>query len=90
LERQNAHPNSIAEDFARLGLDVCHEVDRQRYGNDQRRKKLWALITWRNAIIHDDIDAKLMTAPWTPSRSTSTRARAGAAPSTSSRRRSIQ
>ena len=21
--------------------------------------KLWALITWRNAITHDDIDAKL-------------------------------
>ncbi len=31
----------------------------ERRGNDERRKKLWALITWRNAIAHDDIDAKL-------------------------------
>lgn len=30
-----------------------------RRDNDERRKKLWALITWRNAIAHDDIDAKL-------------------------------
>ena len=27
--------------------------------HDERRKKLWALVTWRNAIAHDDIDAKL-------------------------------
>lgn len=66
LERQNAHPNSIGEDFARLGLDVWGKVDRQRRGNDQRRKKLWALITWRNAITHDDIDAKLTTGSLAP------------------------
>jgi hypothetical protein len=59
LERHNAQPNSIAEDFERFGLDIWTEVDRDRSGNDQRRMKLWALITWRNAIAHDDIDAKL-------------------------------
>jgi hypothetical protein len=59
LERHNAQPNSIAEDFARFGLDIWAEVDRERKGNDERRKKLWALITWRNAIAHDDIAAKL-------------------------------
>jgi hypothetical protein len=58
LERHNAQPNSIAEDFARLGLDIWTEADRERSGNDEHRKKLWALITWRNAIAHDDIDAK--------------------------------
>jgi len=58
LDRHNAQPNSIAEDFARFGLDIWTEADRERSGNDERRKKLWALITWRNAIAHDDIDAK--------------------------------
>jgi hypothetical protein len=28
--------------------------------------KLWALVTWRNAIAHDDIDAKLAKVPWSP------------------------
>lgn len=59
LDRHNAQPNSIAEDFARFGLDVWTHVDGRRSGNDERRKKLWALITWRNAITHDDIEAKL-------------------------------
>jgi hypothetical protein len=59
LDRHNAQPNSIEEDFSRLGLDVWPHVDRERSGNDERRKKLWMLITWRNAITHDDIDAKL-------------------------------
>jgi hypothetical protein len=59
LERHNAQPNSIAEDFARFGLDIWTQVDGARSCNDERRKKLWALITWRNAIAHDDIDAKL-------------------------------
>ena len=58
LERHNAQPNSISEDFGRFGLDVWTEVDGERKGNDERRKKLWALITWRNAIAHDDIDAR--------------------------------
>lgn len=58
LERHNAQPNSIAEDFARFGLDIWTETDRERSGNDERRRKLWTLITWRNAIAHDDIDAK--------------------------------
>src|ERR1700690_2135024 len=40
LERHNAQPNSIAEDFARFGLDVWIQVDRERDGNGERRKKL--------------------------------------------------
>jgi hypothetical protein len=59
LERHNAQPNSIAEDFERFGIDIWAEVDRERSENDARRKKLWALVTWRNAIAHDDIDVKL-------------------------------
>ncbi len=58
LERHNAQPNSIKEDFARFGLDIWAEVDRERSANDERRKKLWALVAWRNAIAHDDIDVK--------------------------------
>ncbi len=59
LDRHNAQPNSIEDDFSRFGLNVWSQVDRERSGNDERRKKLWALITWRNAIAHDDIDIKL-------------------------------
>jgi hypothetical protein len=59
LDKQNAQPNSIAEDFDRFGLDIWKQVGEARKGNDERRKKLWALITWRNAIGHHDIDAKL-------------------------------
>jgi hypothetical protein len=40
LERHNAQPNSIAEDSARFGLDIWTQVDRERSGNDERRKKL--------------------------------------------------
>ena len=67
LERHNAQPNSIADDFGRFGLDVWAEVDGERRGNDERRKKLWALIAWRNAIAHDDIDAKLKRGALEPS-----------------------
>jgi hypothetical protein len=59
LDRHNAQPNSIEDDFSRFGLNVWSQVDRERSGNDERRKKLWALTTWRNAIAHDDIDIKL-------------------------------
>jgi len=59
LDRHNAQPNSIEKDFARFGLDVWLLADQESSGNDERRKKLWALVTWRNAITHDDIDAKL-------------------------------
>jgi hypothetical protein len=59
LDRQNAHPVAIAKDFERFGVDVWEQIDAMRSGNDERRKKLEALITWRNAIAHHDIDAKL-------------------------------
>jgi hypothetical protein len=59
LERHNAQPDSIKQDFARFGLDIWTEVGSERIGNDERRKKLGALVTWRNAIAHDDINVKL-------------------------------
>ncbi|MGH2879880.1 MAG: hypothetical protein ACRDK4_09790 [Solirubrobacteraceae bacterium] len=67
LDKQNAHPNAISDDFDRFGLDVWQRVDAARKGNDERRKKLWALITWRNAIAHYDIDAKLSKDALVPS-----------------------
>jgi hypothetical protein len=66
LDRRNAHPASIATDFERFGIDVWSKVDAIRKGNDERRKKLEALITWRNAISHHDIDAKLKTGTLDP------------------------
>lgn len=59
LDRSNAQPNAIAEDFDRFGIDVWAKVAAARKGNDERRKKVWAVITWRNAIAHHDIEAKL-------------------------------
>ncbi len=59
LDRHNAQPNAIADDYDRFGIDAWGKIDAVYKGNDERRKKLWALITWRNAIAHDDIDAKL-------------------------------
>lgn len=66
LDKHNAQPNAIAEDFDRFGLDVWAKVDAARKGNDERRRKLWALITWRNAIAHYDIDAKLAKGAFDP------------------------
>jgi hypothetical protein len=59
LDRRNAHPDVIAEDFGRLGLDVWMRVDALRAGNDERRQRLRELVEWRNAIAHDDVDARL-------------------------------
>lgn len=59
LDRQNAHPVAIAKDFERFGVDTWEQVDAMRPENDKRRKKLEALIRWRNAIAHHDIDSKL-------------------------------
>lgn len=59
LDRQNAHPVAIAKDFERFGVDIWEQVEAMRSRNDERRKKLEALITWRNAIAHHDIDTKL-------------------------------
>lgn len=59
LNKHNAQPNSIAEDFDRFGIDIWEKMDTVRSGNDERRKRLWAMIAWRNAIAHHDIDEKL-------------------------------
>lgn len=79
LQRHNAQPNSIKEVFARFGLDIWRRVDEERSGNDERREKLWALITWRNAIAHDDIEAKLANNALEPVAISSERVEAGAA-----------
>lgn len=61
LDRANAHPNVIAESFYRFGFEIWQGADEVRTGKHQRRKKLRALIAWRNAIAHDEVDAKLAT-----------------------------
>lgn len=68
LDRQNAYPVAVAKDFERFGVDIWEQVDAMRSGNDERRKKLEALITWRNAIAHHDIDSKLSKGALDPTR----------------------
>lgn len=70
LDKQNAQPNAIAEDFDRFGLDVWSKMDAARHDNDERRKKLWAVVEWRNAIAHHDIDAKLAKGTLNPDKIT--------------------
>jgi len=43
-------------------------VDVARSGNAERRQSLWALITWRNAIAHDNIEAKLTRGTLSPAK----------------------
>jgi hypothetical protein len=76
LEPAERSSGSGRKDFERCGLDIWEQVDAMRSGNDERRKKLEALITWRNAIAHHDIDAKLNRGALEPA--SSIPARAGA------------
>ena len=66
LDKHNAQPNSIAEDFNRFGFDVWAAMDALSIQNPGRRQKLWRLIEWRNAIAHHDIDEKLVNGKLTP------------------------
>lgn len=59
LDRRNAHPDAVTDDFGRFVIDVRVEVDAADRRNPDRRSKLEGLIAWRNAIAHHDIDEKL-------------------------------
>lgn len=61
LDRQNAHPNAIARDFSRFGIELWAQLEAIQRNNDGRRRKLEELISWRNAIAHHDIDTKIST-----------------------------
>jgi uncharacterized protein YutE (UPF0331/DUF86 family) len=58
LDRGNPTASNLGSDFGRFDLrlwDVLQTFDRR---NQQRRERLDALIGWRNAIVHGDIDRK--------------------------------
>ena len=56
LDRGNAQPSSIGSDFGRLGLSFWDEVHLLDPGNATRQILLEELNTWRNAIVHQDLD----------------------------------
>jgi hypothetical protein len=56
LDRGNAQPASLGEDFNRLGIDLWEEVRKHDQRNSRRKRLLEALNNWRNAIAHHDFD----------------------------------
>jgi len=56
LDRGNANPGSLGEDFGRLGIEFWSEVKKLNPKNSARNQALAMLITWRNAIAHQDFD----------------------------------
>ena len=60
LDKGNANPGNLGEDFGRLGVDFWDEVKKLAKRNSARNKSLEMLNLWRNAIAHQHFDpAKL-------------------------------
>jgi hypothetical protein len=56
LDKGNPNPGNLGKDFQRLALDLWSQLYTHDAGNEDRNKKLDALMTWRNAIAHQDFD----------------------------------
>src|SRR4051794_33196955 len=56
LDRGNAQPDSIKDDFGRLGIDLWKEVLTHDQQCASSRALLEELNRWRNAIAHHDFD----------------------------------
>lgn len=54
LNRGNARPEALLNDFRRLGIDLWREMARLNGATAGRRDKLEQLNAWRNAIAHQD------------------------------------
>lgn len=54
LDRGNAHPGALGEDFVRFGMDLWSTLGARDKRTSGRRVHLDALNTWRNAIAHQD------------------------------------
>jgi len=60
LDKGNANPGNLGNDFNRLGLEFWDEVKRLNTRNSARNRALEMLNEWRNAIAHQSFDpAKL-------------------------------
>jgi hypothetical protein len=60
LDRGNANPGNLGEDFGRLGIEFWDEVKKLNPSNATRNQALEMLNYWRNAIAHQHFDpAKL-------------------------------
>lgn len=53
LDRGNALPGKIAEDFRRLSIDLWPAVYARHPSWQSRRDRLEVLMIWRNALAHD-------------------------------------
>lgn len=60
LDRGNVQPNSLKEDFERLGLDLWSQTHAAGQRNTIRRRHLELLNGWRNAIAHQDFKPSLV------------------------------
>jgi len=56
LDRGNPQAGSIGSDFGRFGLQFWVEVYSLHMQNERRRELLDELMSWRNAIAHNDFD----------------------------------
>lgn len=70
LDSGNATVGNLGTDFGRFGFPFWDIVDAAAHHNARRREELGRLMTWRNAIVHDDIDRKQARGELVPERIT--------------------
>ncbi|MEO0321312.1 MAG: HEPN domain-containing protein, partial [Myxococcota bacterium] len=54
LDRGNPNPDNLESDFKRLGLALWATLDAEDTKSSRRKAKLDELMSWRNAIAHQD------------------------------------
>jgi hypothetical protein len=54
LDTGNPHPGSIGADFGRMGIRLWEEIRANGAQNVLRQRRLEELMSWRNAIAHQD------------------------------------
>jgi hypothetical protein len=54
LDRGNAQPDNLEQDFGRLGMNFWSEVAKVDARNTARKAVLEELNKWRNALVHSD------------------------------------
>jgi hypothetical protein len=60
LDRGNANPGNLGDDFKRLGVDFWGEVRSLHFRTASRRDALEKLNQWRNAIAHQKFDPAIL------------------------------